>query len=95
VREEGADFMVVKLPMREHVAYYRENGEVQDNEYISSITSDFPVVYADSAFAEQVDNETFLAVHYSAQGNKTVAELLSEYLIESYPGLPQKTMETP
>jgi hypothetical protein len=95
VKEAGADFMVVKLPMREHVAYYRENGEVQDNEYISSITSDFPVVYADSAFAEQVDNETFLAVHYSAQGNKTVAELLSEYLIESYPGLPQKTMETP
>ena len=83
-KDEGADFMVVKLPMREHVAYYRENNQVQDVDYISDITSGYPVVYADSAFAATSDKETFLAVHYSGGGNAIVADLLSDYLVNTY-----------
>lgn len=82
VEAQGAEFMIVKLPMREHSVYYREHNKVENYDYIQEVAAGHPVIYADSAFSASTDKENFLSVHYSGKGNKIVSDLLFRHLID-------------
>ena len=88
VNAENADYALLHLPHIWGLGYYRKYGSIPYSDLLEKIKEDFILLDTKEAFMKQSgqykNDDFYLKFHYSELGNKIVAEVMANYILEKY-----------
>jgi len=81
VTANGAEFVVVHLPGRDHLAHLEENDSITYFSLLDDFSQEYPIIYPETGLQATNDAHWTTGFHYSAIGNEIMGNNICDTLI--------------